>query len=244
MHCRATCVSLGDWKCEFPQKDAEGYATLTNHIFIHITLQHDFQKLNIKKHSPIFLVPFQAPLYTIVICIYGFLIPDPKLTVTTQKTPPHLLRDNGDAVAAETISTTFSGAFSTTSAAFGGGAAALGADAVGGETTTAAGSAGAAGGCVDCVDCEAWGEGLGKWRLKEEGSFLGNFLRKCQNWKSIMWSMIQGIKNYILGFQKSTLIDFWENYQVLIWLLWSFAFRVVQRATWVGRWIYMERIIS
>lgn len=114
------------------------------------------QKLNIENHSPIFSHPLPSTIiYHYHISIYSFLIPDPKLTLSHPVCPPHLLRDNGDAVAAETISTTFSGAFSTTSAAFGGGAAALGADAVGGETTTAAGSAGAAGGCVDCVDCEA-----------------------------------------------------------------------------------------
>lgn len=112
---------------------------------------HDFPKTEYRKTLTNFVSsPSKHHDY---ICIYCFLIPS-QTDPIPPKCPPHLLRDNGDAVAAETISTT-SGAFSTTSATFGGGAAALGAEAVGGETTTAAGSAGAAGGCVDCVDCEA-----------------------------------------------------------------------------------------
>lgn len=114
------------------------------------------QKLNIKNTHQFLLIPFQAPLLLYLYIVSSSRIP--KLTLSHPNVPrnAHLLRDNGDAVAAETISTTFSGAFSTTSAAFGGGAAALGADAVGGETTTAAGSAGATESCVEiCVDCEA-----------------------------------------------------------------------------------------
>ena len=115
------------------------------------------QKLNIEKTLTNFFSSPSKHHYIPLLYIYTVSSSLPKLTQSHPNVPrnAHLLRDNGDAVAAETISTTFSGAFSTTSAAFGGGAAALGAEAVGGETTTAAGSAGAAGGCVDCVDCEA-----------------------------------------------------------------------------------------
>ena len=174
-------MSLGDWRCELPQKDPEGYGTLTNHIFIHITL-HDFPKTEYKKHSPIFTHPLPSTIIIYVYILSSSRIP--KLTLSHPVCPPHLLRDNGDAVAAETISTT-SGAFSTTSAAFGGGAAALGADAVGGETTTAAGSAGAAGGCVDCVDCEESWEGLGKMTIERGRCFLlgGKIWRTCSKLK-------------------------------------------------------------
>ena len=90
MHCRAACVRVfvGDWRCELPQKDPEGYGTITNHIyyiFIHITL-HDFPKTEYKKHSPIFTHPLPSTI--IIISIYCFLIPDPKTDPIPPKCPP------------------------------------------------------------------------------------------------------------------------------------------------------------